>query len=263
VTRKRITAARQSFKPDQNLISGQVIRFCLPPENIAAVLSAFGAIPEAGQRELLDHLLLALNRYRFGSKAKPIMTPSKQRNQLRRVEITIRRLLTLLGLNGKNATPPSFWDNSPDYTPWQRLMIFGKPDATGWAILMRLASAGINDQGGEVDRVNAELATASDRTAEAARLLLWLRSQAELAERRVRQREGWGGSRNRPTPKGALIRDAITIYAHMRKHYPDSGNTLGYGKLRKFIRAVAALASVTLADREIEEVWRVRDSSQK
>jgi hypothetical protein len=124
---------------------------------------------------------------------------------------------------------------------------------------MQLATAGISHSDGDEDRVNAELAAASNQTAEAVMSLLWLRSQAQLAQQSVRLREGRGGTRKRPTPKGALIRDAITIYSHMRKQHLTSGNKPGFGgPMLRFVRAVADLASVVLTDSQIEEVWRVR-----
>jgi hypothetical protein len=147
------------------------------------------------------------------------ITPSEQRNQLKKIETTTRRLLSLFGVNYNNVAP---WilDNSCNRSPWQRLHIFGKPNVSGSAILMRLATAGISLDGSAgransesaaasnrmaeaarllgvsaelaagnrnfARRVNAELAAASDRMAEAVMSLLWLRSQASLAEQSVR-----------------------------------------------------------------------------
>jgi hypothetical protein len=261
VTRKRsITAVRHYVKPDQKLIRAEALRFNLPTENLVAVLAAFGSLPASGQCELLNQVYFALGRYGFRTKTNRVVTPSEQRNRLKMIEATARKLLKLLGVNCNKVAPPWFWENSPDRSPWERLRIFGTPDAKGIAVLMRLAAAGINHR--DVDSVNAELAVASNRMAEAAISLLCLRSQARLAEHNIKTREGWGGSRNRPTPKGALMRDAITIYARLRKQYPDSGNKPGYGEpMLKFIRAVAALACASVTDDEIEEVWRVRHSN--
>src|SRR5262249_50442983 len=107
------------------------------------------------------------------------------------------------------------------------------------------------------DRVRLQLAAASNRTAEAIISLMWLRSQADLAQQSVRLRKGSGGFRRYATPRGALIRNAINIYSHMRGKYPRSGRKPGFGgPMVKFIKEVAQLASVTLTDKKIEDVWR-------
>jgi hypothetical protein len=289
VTRRPSTAAgRQRFELDQNLIRAEALRFGLPPENIAAVLSTFGPMPEQGQRELLRHIPSALSRYWFQLKASAPtavrVTPSEQRNRLKLVEKTARKLLSLFGVKCRVMPPRCLLENSPIHTPSQRLRILqrldkdGRPldpkarpealaavmDATAGAILVRLAAAGINPTDGDADRVNVELAAASDRTAEVVISLLWLHSQAEAAVRDVRTRKGHGGARRRPTPKGALIRGAVSMYAHLREQYPKSGKKPRYGgPMLRFIRAVAALAGACVTDSEIKDVWKSRNSSQK
>jgi hypothetical protein len=283
LTRKRsTTAVRQCFEPDQKLIRVEAVRLSLPPEKIAAVLSAFGPVPEPGQRKLLRYISSALNEYRFqlGTKAGTRVTPSGHRKRLKRIEETTQKLLSLFGVKCRVMPHPWLLENSPTHSPWLRLTTLqrldknGRPpdpklrpealaaamDATAEATLVRLAAAGINDRDGDADRVNVELAAASNRTAEVVISLLWLRSQAEAAARDIRTRNGHGGPRRRPTAKGALIRGAISIYTHVRKQYPNSGNKPGYGEpMLGFIRAVVALAGESVTDHEIKEVWRVRD----
>jgi hypothetical protein len=153
--------------------------------------------------------------------------------------------------------------DAPGGTPLQILHSL-VPNATGGPILTRLATASINHRGREKHEVDAELTTEFNRVRDAAISLFWLHSQAELALQRLSVQMGRGGSRNRATPKGSLIRETLNIYSHMRKRFPGSGSKPGFGEpMLRFIRAVADLASLTLSNREIEQVWRVRDSSRK
>jgi hypothetical protein len=267
------------------------VQFGLPPEKLRAALLAFGPMPDDGQRELLLQICSAIDRYRFGSK-KQVITASTLRNQLRTIEATTRKLLSLLGVK-KRVTPvriipseirrdskgatilvplvnagldPGQGDNyfhhfqkSSGLTAWEWLKIFCKPDSKGMAALMRLVTAGINP--GEGD--NPKLGAQANRMTETAVSLLWLRGQAELAGQNIPTREGRGGSRNRAKPKGLLIRESINIYCGMRKQYPASGSRLGFGgPMLRFISAAADLAPLPLSNKEIEAVWRVRVSKR-
>jgi hypothetical protein len=261
-TRKNKLTARQYFRPDEKLIQTESTRFRLSPAKLRAVLSAFGPLPNEAQRKLLLDTYSALGRYQFRAMTVQVITAGTQRDQLKIVKATARKLLSVLGVKHKKVSPLPFWENWPG-PPWSRLKVLGKLDAKGEAILMQLATAGIKHRNRDAARVNTELQTRSNRTAEVVISLLWLRSQAELAEQSLRPRKGRGGSRNRPTPKGALIRDAITMYSRMREQHPNSGNKPGFGgPMVKFIKAVAHLASVTLTDKQIEDVWRVRVSKR-
>ena len=249
-------AVRGCFEPNQKLIQAEAARFDLPTEKLTAVLAVFGPLPEDGQRQLLHRLYSAFVPYWFGRKTERVITSGATRDRLRTIEASARKLLNYLGVNYKIVAPPWCWENALDRTPWEKLSILGKPDAKGSAILMRLASADNDYRNVDVDRVNAELAVASKRTAEVVTSLLWLRSQAQLAAQRVQPQKGRGGVRNRPTPQGALLRDCIFIYAHMRDQYPQSGRKPGYGgPMLRFVRAVAALADESVTDNAIKEVW--------
>lgn len=259
--KRRTTAVRHSL--DQKLIETEATRFNLPPENLAGVLSVFGPLPEDGQRNLLDHLYIALGRYGLMTKAVRVITPSALRHRLRMIESTARKLLRFLGVDCNKAAL-SWFLNSPHVAPQQRLGMLGELHLKGRAAWTQLTIASINYNGEDEERASAESAAASRRTAEAVLSLLWLCSQSSLAAQSVRVRNGSGGSRNRSTPQNALIRDVINIYAVMRMQYPDSGNKPGYGgHMLRFIRAVAALAGTSVTDSQIKEVWRVRVSIQK
>jgi hypothetical protein len=225
-------------------------------------MSAFGPLPEQGKIELLAYIYFLVQAYRDRLKTTP--TPSKEGNQFKKIETTTRRLLMLIGVNCDDTAFPRFRDNPPNFTLSEQVGIVGsKPDSTESEVLGRLSIAGI-DAGMDVELLNAKAAAAIDRGKEAARLLLWLRSQAKLAEQSVQPQKGRGGHRNRPKANGVLIRSAIDIYVRMCEQYPNSGNKPGYrAPMLRFIGDIAALAGATLTDCQIREVWKGRNSKQK
>jgi hypothetical protein len=260
--------ARQNFKPNEKLIRKEAVRFSLPPDTLRAAVLAFGPIPVTGQRTLFRNLYQALGTYRLrtiqaASEQRDPLTASEQRDQLKKIAIATAHLLSLVGVDCKSVARRRNWDDTPAGTRSEILHSLRNPSATGRAISMRLATARINHRGRGEDEVNAELAATYNRVEEAVISLYWLHSQAELAQQRLPVQKGRGGSRNRATPKGTLIRNAIDIYSHLRKQYPGSGGKPGFGgPMLRFIRTVAELAFLSLSDRAIKEVWRVRDSSR-
>ena len=270
--RKGKTAARH-FVPDEKPIQDLSERFRLPPDKLRAVVSAFGPISKKGQRELLRCVGLALVDYWFAAKTQQAgsrrVTPSEIRKRLMTIEAAIRRLLNLFEINCDEAFS-RLVESASNLTPLQRWSILQRasmlraPPSIAGAIFLRLATAGINYGDWDEDRVKLESAAASERIAEALIPLMWLRTQTELAQQGVRLRKGSGGFRHRATPKGALIRNAINIYSHMRREFPRSGKKPGFGgPMVKFIKEVAHLAPAALTDKQIEEVWRARASRRK
>jgi hypothetical protein len=102
--------------------------------------------------------------------------------------------------------------------------------------------------------------------ADAVLALFNFHKRAELAVQTATKRIAAlrGGPRNYPSAKGQLIRDAITIYAHMRRQHPDSGNKPGYGDpMLRFVHATAELYGARVRDADIREIWRAWKSNQK
>ena len=116
------------------------------------------------------------------------------------------------------------------------------------------------------EAVNARLVMNSDQIADAVIALLRLleltgAAVAKEDDKTVRVR---GGPRRKPTPAGALIRDAINLYAELRDQYPESGPPPGFGgPMVRFIRSLGALAAIDLTDAQIGEIWRVRETNPK
>jgi hypothetical protein len=223
-------------------------------------------LPQAGQKQLIRYLVLALGRYQMLAKIVRRVTPSQQRKQLKAVETTTRNLLLLLGINVKNVAPRAFWEQSSDRPSSERLRTLGRQSLDGLGVTNLLVSAGMRAPDRDEAAINNELGEVADRVADAVIALLCIHERAKTAVQAVAERiaPGRGGSRHRPKAKGQLIRDGIAIYAHMRIQYPDSGRKPGFGgPMLRFIHAVAALYGATVRDEEIRDVWRVWKSIQK
>jgi hypothetical protein len=227
VTRKRTGAgSAKAFSPNRPLIERYATTYQLKAENLAAVLSDFGPLPEAEQERLIRCLILAFGQYQFAAKTKERTTPSDQRNQLNAIERTAKTLLHQLGETGVN-----IW----------------------------LGTAGVVTADRDEAPVNAELIRAQKSVADAVSAIKDLRARAKTAAHAASKRiaPGRGGSRHRHGAKGQLIKDAIAIYSHMRAQHPDGG------PMPRFVRAVGKLCGDCVQDSEIREVWRVRKSKQK
>ena len=212
-------------------------------------------------------LVGAMGRYLLLAKAVRI-TPSKERNQLKAIEATARKLLLQLGVN-PNDVMCAFRGRLSDRPSWEQLQLLSKKSKygiSGLNMVQWLAVASINTTDKDSAAVNAELREASAQVADAIIALLDLHQRAKTARQTVTERiqPRRGGSRHRPTAEGQLTRDAITIYAHMRKQYPHSGNKPGYGgPMLRFVHAVAELYGVRLRDADVHDAWRARGNQNR
>ena len=234
MTRKHAGAVSgERYSPDQLLIQRYATIYAWKKEDLIAVLSEFGPLPEVEQEQLIRYLVQGFSRYQTVAMTVERITPSEQRNQLNAIEQTAKRLLQKL-------------------------------DETG--VKMWLTTAGILTAGRDEVAVNAELRKANDRVADAVRALMDLRERAKTAALATNKwiAPGRGGSRRRPKAKGQLIKDAIAIYSHMRMQHPESGKRPGFGgPILKFVCAVGKLYGSCVRDSDIREVWRVWKSNQK
>ena len=224
----------ETYLPNQALIHRSSTAYSWKEENLHAVLSEFGPLPEAGQEQLCRCLVLALGRYQLASNNTiEHVTAGQQRSQLKEVEKTTKRLLRQI--------------ENPFLKMW-------------------LAAAGIRTSGRDENAINNELRIANDRVTEIVRVLNDLRDRAEKACQiaTARMTSGRGGPRRGPTAKGQLIKHAIMIYSYMRVQYPESGKYPGFGgPLLRFVQAVGKLYGVHVRDSEIREAWRTWKSKQK
>jgi hypothetical protein len=256
----------QHSAPNSRLLERYGSIYGLEPKRLATVLSEFGPLPEAGQEQLIRCLVLAFGRYQFSAKTTERVTPGKQRDLLRDVETTSRRLLLQLGINVKNAAPRAMWERLSDRPPSYQVRSVGKQTTHGAAVSLWLSLVGISTANEDSATVNAELREGSDDVANSIIGLLHLHDRAKDAAQAATKRTTpkRGGARHGPSAEGKLIRDAIAIYAHIRAEYPDSGNKPGLGEpMRRFVRAVAALLGASITDPAINEGWRNRKSNPK
>jgi hypothetical protein len=243
-----------TYVPDKRLIQRYSLTYSLEPIKLTDVLSKFGRLPIGGQEQLIRCLVLAFGRYQFLAKSVRKITPSKIRNQLAAIERTTFRLLLHLGVN-PNKVP--LQNDGNDYG--RRI----KADCT-W--INQLSFASIETTCKDEPAVNAELQEAIRRVTDDVFGLLDLHERAKKAVQTATKRTalGKGGSRHRPTAEGQLIRDAITIYGHMRSQYPNSGNKPGYGgPMLRFIHAVAALFGTCVRNADIRDAWDTRTRKSK
>jgi hypothetical protein len=207
-----------------------------------------------------------MGHYQVLAKTIGRITPSEERNRLKAIKICTQKLLLEFGVNPNNATGRIVQGRLSDRPSWEQLRLLNKENARGLNVALQLAFAGIETTDKDMTIVNAELRKASTQVADAVIGLLKLHQRAKAAMQVMTKRiaPGRGGSRHRPTAKGRLLRDAITIYAHMREQYPDSGNKFGYGgPMLRFVHAAAALYGTHVRDAEIRDACRARKSKRK
>ena len=226
--------SNKAYSPNQPLIQRYATKYAPWKEgNLAAVLSEFGPLPEVGQEKLITLLVHGFSNYQTLVFTTERFTPSKQRNRLKAIESTAKKLSRQLK----------------------------DPAVKLWLSAFRIVTAG-NDPAA----INAELREANHRVEDIVRAVIDLHDRANTAAHTVSRRIalGRGGFRHRPGAKGQLIRDAIGIYSHMRMQHPDSGNQPGFGgPMLRFVHAVAALYGARVWDPDIHVVWRTRKSKQK
>ena len=118
------------YSPDQALIQRYATTYALNAkpyawnkENLLAVLSKFGPLPEVGQEQLIKCLVLAFSRYQVASMTIERITPGKQRHRLKAVETTSKRLLLQLGINVKNVASREVYERLSDLPPSARVSL--------------------------------------------------------------------------------------------------------------------------------------------
>lgn len=274
----------EASSPDARLVAASALQFRWKPTNLEAVLSQFGKLPVAGQRELIGHLIAAHGQFQLREKSIQTITDIQTRKQLRAVETSARRLLSLLGVNVNDIPPREFLKLLGDCSPARfvsllqgqaggaQSLLADKRRSVAVAARLRLAipEVGGRDRDKESDlaQIRAEMKQNADHCDNAIVSLCWIyeraKAVADLGEPKASaDHEGTfeptrrGGARNPPTQKGQVIRDALAMYSDMRERYPDSGNRPGLGPpMRNFVRSVASLFGAEITDTDIDEAWR-------
>ncbi len=277
-------AASGAYSPDAQQIASSATTFRWEKERLVAVLSQFGELPVAGQRELIDHLVGTQARFQNLGKNVHTVTETVAREQLRKIEKSARTLLKLLGVDVMKIPPGKFLELCGDRTPAQWVTILDGPlkraadgeltrEDKAWALgpaarlhlslsgraqqLRQIAEDRHNES--ELALIRAELQENTGHCDNAIVHLCWiyLRAKAVAAFDQPSKPSSRGGKRNEPTQKGQVIRDALKIYAQMREQYPNSGSMPALGpQMREFVRLVGLLFDVEIDDREIDEVSR-------
>jgi len=279
--RRRVSEA---YSPDVQLVEASALQFRWTKENLEAVLSLFGKLPLVGQKELIRKLLAAHGRFQLRGETNQTITDIQRRKQLRAVETSARRLLSLLGVNVNNLPPREYAKLVDDWSvarfasllqgsaAGKRSLVADKRRLVADAVPLWLTipELGQRDRDKESDlaQIRAELKENTDHCNNAIVGLCWIyeraKTVADLGEiKATADPEGTheptkrGGARNPPTQKGQVIRDALAIYSDMKRQYPDSGNGPGLGvPMRNFIRSVGSLFGAEIADDEIDEARR-------
>jgi hypothetical protein len=231
------------------------------PETFAAMLDAFGPLPEDGQYDLANRMVAAAEVYTRMRRARSSPRPFEERERLVRIGAATKQLLVLLGIDD----PQSIAVN---------------PLARGMGILHPVVSKHLLI---ELFRVAAERRPATATLSADERvvtLLLLLSDLAEAAERsahevtrlskpkaktasppdlpkqggREPQTAGRGGDRREGrTAEGELIHSIIEVYAVLCEHFPENERQPAFDdRLVQFVRAglrfVVASAPIFGAD---------------
>jgi hypothetical protein len=248
----------------------------ISPESFAAMLDAFGELPEEGQYDLAVRILNASTIYELRKLVEPqFPLPHEHQSRLKRISISAKRLLALLGINdaksvargiyprvqiriNKATTPPTVTTDPAELPPHVTI----HPTATlllTW--LYRVA----------VDR---RPATANVGAHERLfKLILLLSDLAEAAERcaldvGAQYRPGRGGERRarQITAEVELCQAIIESYAELRKRFANSGPQPAFDKrLRKFVRSGLELvaSSSRFVDSNLPKLSRITDAAMR
>lgn len=218
------------------------------PETFAAMLDAFGPLPEDGQYALANRMIAAAGTYTLRRMVRDSPRPFEERNRLVDIGAATKRLLALFGIDDPKSVASD---------PLARGMGTLHPVVTKHLLteLFRVA----------VERRPATATLGADERV--VTLLLLLSDLAEAAERSAREVErpsnakaerlppsggvlskrgdrepgtaGPGGDRREgPTAEGELIRSIIEAYAALCEHFPKNERKPAFdGRLVQFVRA--------------------------
>ena len=234
----------------------------IPPETFAAMLGAFGRLPEEGRCRLAVRIINVLQIYELVKlvEKQQFPLPHQQREHLNRISTSAKHLLALLGINdaksvacgispsveirvNKVTIPPTVTIHPAELPPtvtihstanllltWLYRAAVGRRPAT--------ANVGAGERLINLILLLSDLAEAAEQCA------------LETGRQYVRSR---GGNRrkNLVTAEVELVQGLIESYAELRNRFPNSGPQLAFDQpLRKFMHS--ALKLVASASRFID-----------
>src|SRR5262249_16345960 len=215
------SSGRELGLPDSVLT--ELWRAQILPENFAAVLSAFGSLPQKAQYDLAVRLANAVAIYRLRKtvEKQKFPQPHQQRKHLEGIGTAARRLLKLLGVDkAESIAGDPIGSNL-------------HPVATA-CVLTGLYRVGVQR------RPQKSTTGAAERLAT---LLLLLSDLVEAAEQSAGNISTRSGRAGELTAKGELLQAIIQVYIEFRGRFPSSGAAPAFdGSLRKFVRSVLELA---------------------
>jgi hypothetical protein len=222
----------------------------IPPEKFAAVLSAFGRLPERGQYTLAARIIHVSQIYELRKlvEKQQFPLPHQQRERLNRIGASARGLLALLGVNEPKSVAGGVRRGSIHPTATTSLLMG----------LYRVA----------VERRPATATASADERLTT--LILLLSDLVEAAERcaletGTQYRKGRGGQRRagQITAEVELMQGIIASYAELRKRFPNSGPQPAFNQpLRKFVRSALKLVSAShFADLNLLKPTRITDAA--
>jgi hypothetical protein len=241
----------------------ELSRAQIPPENFAAVLSAFGRLPEEAQYELTVRLAdeVAIYGLRRTVEKQKLPLPHRRRKQLKDISTSARRILKLLGIDkaeliaggvriGSNLHPTAITDV---LTGLYTIGVQRRPEMSNISATERLATALVllSDLVEAAEQSLREINTRPGRGGDRRAPVLTAEGEPiqanEAAEQSARDisKRGRGGDRRtgKLTAEGALIQSIIKLYLEFRERFPSSGPHSGFDEaLRKFVRSGLELA---------------------
>ena len=206
------------------------------------VLSAFGELPESGQRVLATRLIHASENYRFRRliEKQRFPTEDQKQKQLKGISASAKRLLKLLGVT-----------NSESVASAVTLADLGSikfHSVTTTSILTGLYRVAVERRPQiEVDawdRLKGLLLLLSD--------LVAITAHVEEAPRKPKVKAA----------EGELIYEIIDVYAELRFRFPESGAKPGFGaQMKTFVRSCLGFAISTVVVTSSNGVKYQRDQS--
>src|SRR5262245_926834 len=249
------------------------LRRCqIPPESFAAMLDAFGELPEEGQYDLAVRTISASTIYELRKLVEPqFPLPHEHQSRLKRISTSAKRLFALLGINDaksvargvyprgeiridKATTPPTV-----TIVPAELPQVTIHPTATlllAWlyrvAVDRRPATANV----GAHERLTS--------------LILLLSDLVEAAERCSLEeggyRRGRGGDRRagQITAEVEFMQALMESYAALRSSFPNSGPQPAFDeRLRKFVRSglMLVVSASRFVDSHLPKPTRITDAA--
>jgi hypothetical protein len=217
-------------------VIAELWRAQIPPENVAAVLSTFGRIPEDAQYDFAVGIINLSGSYHLRKtiEKQQFPLPHEQRKRLEDIGTSARRVLKLLGVNKAELIAGGVGVGSTLHPTVTTCLLTGLYRV---GVERRPEKATIGAQ----ERLTILLVLLSD-----------LVETTERCARETSTRPGHGGNRRvgELTAEGELIQAVMQLYLKFRDRFSNSGPQPAFDEpLRKFVRSCLELVDPGLATR--------------